>query len=196
MTAPGGESARRLITTAVPLPPWQKKLQNVGGRLRWAAKTAAMPRVLGEGTCLLGPRSTLRVLGDGRLDVGRNVVFRGDLYLYTQGTCSIGDDTFVNRWCYISAFSDVRIGRRVRLGERVSIHDENHLDAASNDYDTRPVWIGDEVWIGAGATILAGASIGEGAIIAAGAVVTGQVPPRSVAAGVPARVIKSLPPTS
>ena len=50
--------------------------------------------------------------------------------------------------------------------------------------------IGDEVWIGYGAMIFSGVNIGKGAIIAAGSVVNQDIPPYSVAAGVPAKVIK------
>ena len=55
-----------------------------------------------------------------------------------------------------------------------------------------PVKIGNKVWIGANVTILPGVSIGEGAVLAAGAVVNKDVPARTIVAGVPARVIKSI----
>jgi acetyltransferase-like isoleucine patch superfamily enzyme len=56
----------------------------------------------------------------------------------------------------------------------------------------REIIIGDDVWIAEGATVLGGVTIGEGAVVAAHAVVTRDVPPRSVAAGNPARVIKQI----
>lgn len=56
-----------------------------------------------------------------------------------------------------------------------------------------PVTIGDYAWIGLNVTILKGVTIGEGAIIAAGSVVTRSIPPRTLAAGVPAKVVKALP---
>ncbi|MEG2172532.1 MAG: DapH/DapD/GlmU-related protein [Desulfovibrionaceae bacterium] len=56
-----------------------------------------------------------------------------------------------------------------------------------------PVTIGDHVWLGLGVIILKGVTIGEGAIIAAGSVVTRDIPPRTLAAGSPAKVVKNLP---
>lgn len=55
---------------------------------------------------------------------------------------------------------------------------------------SEPIEIGDDVWIGTGVKILKGVKIGEGAVIGAGSVVTRDIPPYSVAVGVPARVIK------
>ncbi|WP_280528702.1 DapH/DapD/GlmU-related protein [Actinomyces faecalis] len=56
------------------------------------------------------------------------------------------------------------------------------------------VTIEDDVWVGANATILPGVHIGYGAVIAAGAVVSAHVPPMTVVAGVPARVIRRITP--
>nr|WP_274606323.1 DapH/DapD/GlmU-related protein [Lactobacillus delbrueckii] len=52
--------------------------------------------------------------------------------------------------------------------------------------------MGKRVWLGANVTVLPGVTIGDGAIIAAGAVVTKDVPARTIAAGVPARVVKEI----
>ncbi|MEE1104690.1 MAG: DapH/DapD/GlmU-related protein, partial [Ruminococcus sp.] len=57
--------------------------------------------------------------------------------------------------------------------------------------EPKPVTIGDDCWIGRRVMILPGVHIAEGCVIGAGAVVTKNIPPYSVAAGVPARVIKS-----
>ena len=55
-----------------------------------------------------------------------------------------------------------------------------------------PIHIGENVWLGANVTVLGGVTIGDNAVIAAGAVVTKNIPPNTVAAGVPARVVRTL----
>jgi acetyltransferase-like isoleucine patch superfamily enzyme len=57
---------------------------------------------------------------------------------------------------------------------------------------TNPVTIGDDIWIGANAVILPGVTIGDHSVVAAGAVVTKDVPPHTLVAGVPAKIIKTL----
>jgi len=90
------------------------------------------------------------------------------------------------------------VGDYSLFGEGVSIHDDNHVigrgrePIASRGLVTRPVAIGRNVWVGAKAVILPGVHIGDNAVVGAGAVVTRDVPPYTVVAGVPARVIKEV----
>ena len=115
---------------------------------------------------------------------------------------SIGDKTSIGEYCHISAAQEVIIGNGVLTGRFVYISDNNH---GNTDYETLqqrpserklhvkgPVRIGDNVWIGDKVSILSGVTVGEGSIIACNAVVTHDVPPYSVAAGVPAKVIKTI----
>ncbi len=117
-------------------------------------------------------------------------------YIRYMSRVSIGERCSINRGCKILAsrlVNDVEIviGDHVLLGPDVSIlaagHDYNKLMVPSI---AKSIFIGKHVWIGANSTILPGVHIGEGAIIGAGAVVTKDIPPYSVACGVPARVIK------
>ncbi len=59
-----------------------------------------------------------------------------------------------------------------------------------------PITIGDNVWLGGGVIVCPGVTIGENTVVGAGAVVTRDLPPNVVAAGVPARVVRQVPPSS
>ena len=102
----------------------------------------------------------------------------------------IGEHSVVNRGCYLDGRVPLTIGNNVAISHQTLIQTLTH-DPHSPDFATlqRPVVIGDHVWIGARALICPGVTIGEGAVIGAGAVVTRDVPPYSIAAGNPARVI-------
>ncbi len=79
----------------------------------------------------------------------------------------------------------------MKISENVTIRDSDNHTIIREGYEvSQPVKIGNHVWIGLGAIILKGVTIGDGAVIAAGAVVTRDVPPKALAGGVPAKVIK------
>jgi len=114
---------------------------------------------------------------------------------------SIGDGCMFGSDMHITAVNSIRIGKNVRTGKSVLISDNSHGDPKDMALrniapNARPIYskgaivIGDNVWIGEKAAILAGVTIGEGAIIGANAVVTKNIPPYSIAAGIPARIIK------
>lgn len=90
------------------------------------------------------------------------------------------------------------IGTHVMMGEDCTIITRNHkIDRTDIPMmeqgfeDEKPVHIGNDVWIGDRVTIMPGVHIGDGCVIGAGAVVTGDIPPYSIAAGVPAKVLRS-----
>lgn len=93
---------------------------------------------------------------------------------------------------------DCKIGNGVLLAPRVALigkddHTSNQLGVTIWDSprgDSYKTVIGDDVWIGYGTIIIGGATVGSGSIIAAGAVVTKDIPPCSIAGGVPAKVLK------
>jgi acetyltransferase-like isoleucine patch superfamily enzyme len=101
----------------------------------------------------------------------------------------IGDETYIGHRSEVSSLSKVSIGSRCAIGPDVVIrdNDEHWLEGRPM---TIPVAIGDDVWICGRAIVLKGVSIGDGAVVGAGAVVTSDVPPRTLVAGVPARVIR------
>ena len=98
---------------------------------------------------------------------------------------------FLNNESVINCTNSICIGEDCAISERVVIRDSNVHKLLDEGYSvSAPIEIGDHVWIGMNATILPGVTIGDGAVIAAGAVVSQDVPPKALAAGVPARVIR------
>lgn len=117
-------------------------------------------------------------------------------YVKIGENCNFGD------YLHLTCINKISIGNNVLTGRWVTISDNGHGNSDSKNLKISPVKrnlsskgpviIGNNIWIGDKATILSGVSIGEGAIIGANAVVTRDVPPYSVAAGNPAKIIKSL----
>lgn len=98
---------------------------------------------------------------------------------------------YLNYGSKIYCFNEINIGENVSISEGVVIRDsDNHELVNTNHIKTKPINIANNVWIGINAIILKGVTIGEGAVVAAGAVVTKDVPPHTIVAGVPARVIR------
>lgn len=90
------------------------------------------------------------------------------------------------------------IGTHVMMGEDCTIITRNHkfdrtdIPMMEQGFEEeKPVHIGNDVWIGDRVTIMPGVHIGDGCVIGAGAVVTRDIPPYSIAAGVPAKVLRS-----
>ena len=114
----------------------------------------------------------------------------------------IGKNSNFGDYNHITAINCVRIGNGVLTGRWVTITDNSH---GMTDYETLqtvpilrklyskgPVTINDNVWIGDKVTILPNVIIGEGSVVAANSVVTRNVPPNSIVAGNPAKVIKTF----
>lgn len=115
------------------------------------------------------------------------------------GAINIGRLFYCNRHAMINACERITIGCRVQIGPYAYVTDFDHDLVSRLDRSfhrpiagTAPVVIEDEVWIGAHAVVLKGVVVGRRSVIAAGAVVTRDVPPDTVVAGVPARVIREL----
>ena len=106
----------------------------------------------------------------------------------------MGKRIFINSGCRFQDQGGIFIGNDVLIGHNCVIATLNHeMDPDRRaDLIPAPVRICDKVWIGANVTILQGVTIGEGAVIAAGAVVNKDVPPRAVAGGLPAKVLKYI----
>lgn len=114
----------------------------------------------------------------------------------------IGDNVSLGTDVHIGCINQVFIGNGVLMGSRIYITDHSHGDTTADTLKLPPVQrplvskgpvvIEDNVWIGDGVCIMPGVRVGANAVIGANAVVTKNLPANTVAAGVPARVIKTL----
>jgi acetyltransferase-like isoleucine patch superfamily enzyme len=116
---------------------------------------------------------------------------------YTESGVNIrvGRNVFVNQNCTFYDLGGIDIGDEVMIGPNVSLITSGHPIEPSRRRDgvvTRPIVIGRNVWIAAGATIIGGVTVGENSVVAAGSVVTRDVPPDTLVAGNPARVVRSI----
>ncbi len=110
----------------------------------------------------------------------------------------IGQDSLIGEMNVLRGQGGITIGDRVFTAPMVQMLAVNHI----YDDPNRPmieqgitadgIVVEDDVWVGAGAILTDGVTVGEGAVVAAGAVVTRDVPPHTVVAGVPARIIKQI----
>ena len=129
---------------------------------------------IAEGACI-----------DGRL-------VRVELAAWPGGEIVIGPGTMIASGASISAFESVRIGRDCRIDRYVIINDNDYHDIEDRwrRPPSRPVVLEDRVHLCAGAIVLKGVRIGHDAVVGPGSVVTRDIPPGSIAAGYPARVLK------
>lgn len=124
--------------------------------------------------------------------IGPETVISFGAILSAPGT-RIGDGAYIGPYCTVG-LADIGANTLVAAGAHIPSGARTHgIDAAGTIKDQfgerRVVRVGANVWIGNNAVVMA--DVGDGAVIGAGAVVTRPIPARTIAAGVPARVIKS-----
>ena len=111
-------------------------------------------------------------------------------------TLEIGERVFINYGCSFGATQLIRIGPRCVIGTYVIMMDNDYHRLEPERRNERPpsapIVLEENVWLGARVIVLRGVTIGAHSVIGAGSVVTRDIPPRTVAVGMPARVIKSL----
>jgi acetyltransferase-like isoleucine patch superfamily enzyme len=153
--------------------------------------------------------------GDGHVELGSDITFGyalaptvGDGRILLQArtneaTVAVGDRTEFSNNVAVIANQLVRIGSDCLIGDMVSMFDSDfheldpqmRLHRRQRTVSTALVGttvVGNNVWLGSRVTLLRGTNIGDHSVIAAGAVVSGEIPTRVLAGGVPARVIRPL----
>ena len=156
-----------------------------------------------RGAEFTGKRVTLHgravITNQGRISLGDRVrlvstVATLEIATMPGGHLDIGNNVFINYGCSISSSNLVRIGNDCLIGSHVMIMDSDFHRIEDKAWDPTgvPIIIEDRVWLANRAIVLKGVRIGHDAVVAAGSVVTRDVPPRSVVAGMPARVVRTF----
>lgn len=123
-------------------------------------------------------------------------------YMETKGELRIGDNCNIGEFSHITTINKIVIGNNSSIGRFVLITDNTHGKTDGEGLDSHPldreilskgpVIIGKNVWLADKVSVMPGVTIGDGVIVAANAVVTHDIPPYSIAAGNPAKVVKRM----
>ncbi len=169
-----------------------------GVSIRYAKYLEAGKDLIVEDYAEINCLSKQKIICGNRVSIGKFAIIRpSNIYGGEMGEgLKIGNNSNIGPYAYIGCSGYIEIGDNVMISPRVSIYAENHvfdrtdITMKEQGVNKQFVKIEDDCWIAANSIILAGVTIGKGSVIAAGSVVTNDVPPYSVVAGVPARIIK------
>ncbi|WP_257659160.1 CatB-related O-acetyltransferase [Parapedobacter lycopersici] len=161
-----------------------------------------------DGEARIGSNTIIKGLtARGLIEVGDNCRIIDNVTIFARQRVSIGRYTSINgpNTDIINHINEVQIGSFTSIARNVSIQEFNHnIDTLStyhihqnlfnssreiDIYSNGPILIGNDVWIGTQCVILSGSKIGNGVIVAANSVVRGEIPPYTIVAGSPAKVI-------
>ncbi|MDX6689534.1 MAG: hypothetical protein QOG15_991 [Solirubrobacteraceae bacterium] len=143
----------------------------------------------------------LEAFDDGRLQIGANVLLEPHVWLTAPapGRIRIGEGSLLNIGVMVAAVERVEIGAHCMLANGCFVTDGAHRfddpekPVPWQGFTTKgPTRIGDNCWLGANVVVTSGVTIGERCVIGANSVVTQDVPPFSIAAGAPAKVLRAV----
>lgn len=131
--------------------------------------------------------------GSAMLSRGGEISYGCDIELFKDARLEIGSGFYANIGAEVICAESIKIGDGVTLGRHVTIRDTNggHVVNSQGYRDRAPVEIGDHVWLCEGVKVMPGVRIGSGTVVAAGAVVAKDMPANVLAAGVPAKVVRT-----
>ncbi|WP_328322937.1 acyltransferase [Kribbella sp. NBC_00382] len=145
--------------------------------------------------------NVLEAFADGRLEVGAQTMFEPNVWITMgdEGRVRIGEGTFLNIAVMVAAHELVEIGSHCMLANGCFVTDANHRfddpdrPVPWQGFDSKgPTRIGDNVWLGANVVVTSGVTIGDRCVIGANSVVTQDIPAYSIAAGAPAKVLRTI----
>jgi acetyltransferase-like isoleucine patch superfamily enzyme len=145
--------------------------------------------------------NVLEAFREGRLEIGPGTLFEPHVWITTPGQARvrIGEGSFLNIGVMVASKELVEIGDHCMFANGCFVTDANHRyddpykPVTWQGFTSKgPTRIGDNVWCGANVVVTSGVTIGERSVIGANSVVTQDVPPLSIAAGVPAKVLRQV----
>jgi acetyltransferase-like isoleucine patch superfamily enzyme len=144
----------------------------------------------------------LEALDEGRAEIGPHVLIEPGCWfaLYPEtARLQIGEGSILNLGCMLAATELITVGRHCMFANHCFVADADHryddpeLPVTWQGMTPKgPVTIGDNCWFGANCVVTGGVTIGERTVVGANSVVTKDLPPRVVAAGAPAKVIREI----
>jgi acetyltransferase-like isoleucine patch superfamily enzyme len=143
----------------------------------------------------------LEALDEGRLRIGSGTLLEPGCWITVspEGTIEIGEGCFLNRGVMLAAQDRIEIGDHVMfangcfVGDAAHRFDDPEKPITWQGFTSKgPVRIGANCWFGVNCVVTSGVTIGERCVIGANSVVTEDLPPRSIAGGAPAKVIKEV----
>jgi maltose O-acetyltransferase len=146
----------------------------------------------------IGKSLKIFIFKNSKIFINGKIYISDNVELQSRGLITFGNSCAINSYSRIIAFGEIKIGDRVRIAQHVSILDHDHHYVIINGkldttgFNIKPITIGNNVWLADKVTVIKGVTIGDNVIIAANSVVTKNIPSNSVAAGIPAKVIKTL----
>jgi acetyltransferase-like isoleucine patch superfamily enzyme len=185
--------------------PWRLRYANSARaasrwRRRWTLATHVHADVAIHRSARLGPRFAVWIPGRGRLHIGPGCELRRNFFaeIHGEGVVELGPDVIFTGATTIQITTSLTIGARTAIGVGTFIADGNHRYTdhtkhwLDDEYDYRPIVIGDGAAIMTNAVILA--SVGTRSAVGANSVVTRPVPDYCLVAGAPARIIEYFGP--
>jgi acetyltransferase-like isoleucine patch superfamily enzyme len=145
----------------------------------------------------------LEALDEGRLEVGAGTLLEPGVWITApdDARVRIGAGCFLNLGVMVASLGLVEIGDHCMLANGCFVSDADHRfddlrrPVTWQGFTSRgPTRLGANVWLGANVVVTSGVTIGERCVVGANSVVTRDLPPRSVAAGAPARVLRTIGP--
>lgn len=172
-------------------------LSNTGAvlRARYHLRSAEImgPRVRLWGTPIIENQGRLRIGNRVRL---KSTVATLEIGVGPEGLLEIGDNVLINYGCSLGATKHIRIGSRSNIGTHVTLIDNSfhEIDPSRRNEapPSAPVILEENVWLATRVIVLPGVTVGANSVVGAGSVVTHDIPANVLAAGSPAKVIRSI----